>query len=75
MAATVTTEQLHAAVTVPTEQLHVAVSVTVPTEQLHHCMWLCGLCLYRHAASSGFLASPNPIAVIPFARASGKGLL
>ena len=29
----------------------------------------------RHAASSGFLASPNPIAAIPFARASGKGLL
>ena len=29
----------------------------------------------KHAASSGFLASPNPIAAIPFARASGKGLL
>ena len=29
----------------------------------------------HHAASSGFLASPNPIAAIPFARASGKGLL
>ena len=28
-----------------------------------------------HAASSGFLASPNPIAAILFARASGKGLL
>ena len=28
-----------------------------------------------HAASSGFLASPNPIAAIPFTRASGKGLL
>ena len=31
----------------------------------------CGL----HAASSGLVASPNPIAAIPFARASGKGLL
>ena len=28
-----------------------------------------------HAASSGLVASPNPIAAIPFARASGKGLL
>ena len=25
-----------------------------------------------HAASSGLVASPNPIAAIPFARASGK---
>ena len=29
----------------------------------------------EHAASSGLVASPNPIAAIPFARASGKGLL
>ena len=28
-----------------------------------------------HAASSGLVASLNPIAAIPFARASGKGLL
>ena len=28
-----------------------------------------------HAASSGFLASPNPIAAISAARAAGKGLL
>ena len=28
-----------------------------------------------HAASSGLVASPNPIAAIPFARAFGKGLL
>ena len=28
-----------------------------------------------HAASSGLVASPNPIAAIPFVRASGKGLL
>ena len=31
--------------------------------------------VYYHAASSGLVASPNPIAAIPFARASGKGLL
>ena len=28
--------------------------------------------LGSHAASSGLVASPNPIAAIPFARASGK---
>ena len=43
------------------------------------CVRVCGVCVcgvyVPHAASSGFLASPNPIAAIPFARASGKGLL
>ena len=31
--------------------------------------------LISHAASSGFFASPNPIAAVSAARAAGKGLL
>ena len=37
-------------------------------------LWVALKC-HMHAASSGLVVSPNPITAIPFARASGKGLL